>query len=88
MPNDSADARRFRLQQAEDLLRELGYIEQPDGSWMPPPELSPLDLGDGKLTVDPRHSGVGKVLTVDPRIPGRVRLTSAGDDAAPPAGRH
>jgi hypothetical protein len=33
---DEADAYQWRLHQARELLRDLGYIEQPDGTWRKP----------------------------------------------------
>ncbi|MGR7023394.1 hypothetical protein [Geodermatophilus sp. URMC 62] len=32
---DSRDAHAYRLIQAERLLREAGFVQQPDGTWLP-----------------------------------------------------
>ena len=34
---DARDAHAWRLRQAEQLLREAGYVQQPDGTWQPVP---------------------------------------------------
>lgn len=30
-----SDADKYRVQQARELLAEAGYIEQPNGTWLP-----------------------------------------------------
>jgi hypothetical protein len=35
--SDLSDAERNRLMQAEELLRELGYLPHADGTWHPGP---------------------------------------------------
>ena len=35
-PNDAADADRYRLWQAEQLLLSIGAVKQNDGTWLVP----------------------------------------------------
>ena len=36
--SDEKAAELWRLKQAEDLLREAGYVKRPDGNWALPEE--------------------------------------------------
>lgn len=38
---DSRDAHAFRLMQAARLLREAGFVQQPDGTWLPDGKSTP-----------------------------------------------
>ncbi|MDD5348523.1 MAG: hypothetical protein PHT59_07910 [Candidatus Omnitrophica bacterium] len=44
MENKHTMAEEYRLEQARKLLRDLGYIEQPDGNFRKPVQQQPVEV--------------------------------------------
>ena len=56
MPRHQPTEGGYRLRQAEELLRELGFVEGPDGHWMAPAVPPGSALVDPSAPVPPARS--------------------------------
>ena len=66
METDKEDALRHRLEQAAEVLRNQGYIEQPDGTWKTPRrrKVRPDQLKEGQTLICPHHGWPEHIFSV------------------------